>query len=98
MQPEVSFRILTSAMHAWGIHINLIKSIESGQSIWICCLDNRIPGIQPVLKLGPNQKKASQRMSVSWIPGKRCIQLKVNYGSAHEASHQSYTELCRYWQ
>ncbi len=60
------------------MHVNLIGSIERGWSFLICCLNNWIPGILPILKLGPNRNEATQRMAVSWIPGKRCIRLKVN--------------------
>jgi hypothetical protein len=30
----------TTIGNAWGIHVNLIGSIERGQSIWICHLNN----------------------------------------------------------
>ncbi len=68
----------TMISNAWGIYINLIESIKRRQSIGICGLNIQRPGIQPILKLVPNQNKVTQRMSMTWNPSKRSIWWKVN--------------------
>jgi hypothetical protein len=55
----------TMISNAWGIYINLIESIKRRQSIGICGLNIQRPGIQPILKLVPNQNKVTQRMSMT---------------------------------
>ncbi len=57
----------TTIGNAGGMHVNLIR----GQSIGICCLNNWRPGIQPVLKLGPNQNKVTQRQDVHVLNSKQ---------------------------